>query len=201
MSPELWGTPWVGLSTLSLPVTPFPLGAVPCSSSLALFHQPAGKWGAVFLPAPCSPRVLWDSVPGCVVHRGSSQAGDVLGGPCLVALRTFVSSHIVPTISGCSQALFASYCNSGAGGGRVLLWAPSPPAGRTPVQTWYLSFPHGLWEQRKVSDAAHAVCSVLWHEERDLGLQDPRGSILVSEATESRQLLTAWPQALGTLMQ
>lgn len=69
------------------------------------------------------------------------------------------------------------------------------------MRTWYLSFPYGLWKERKVSDAAHAVCSVLWHKERDLGLQDARGSILVSEATKSRQLLTAWSQALCSLVQ
>lgn len=47
MSPGLWGITWAGLSTLSPSATPFSLGTVPCCSPLALFHQPAGKWGAM----------------------------------------------------------------------------------------------------------------------------------------------------------
>lgn len=66
--------------------------------------------------------------------------------------------------------------------------------------TWCLSFPLGPWEGRGVSCAAPDCC-VLWHQEGNSGVQDPRGSVLVLEATGSRQLLTAQLQVQCSAVQ
>lgn len=76
--------------------------------------------------------------------------------------------------------------------GRAFLKALSLLGKRALVGIWCLSFPLGLWEGRRVSGAA-PVCCVLWHQERDLKVQDPKGSVLALEAAGSRQLLVAWP--------
>lgn len=116
---------------------------------------------------------------------------------CLVTLGMFVPSHMLPTISDCSQALFAFLCNTGEA---VLLRALSLPGRRVPLGTWCLSFPLGPWEGTGVSCAAPDCC-VLWHQEGNLGVQDPRGSVLVLEATGSRQLLTAQLQVQCSVVQ
>lgn len=60
----------------------------------------------------------------------------------------------------------------------MLLWML-----RALVGTWCLSFPFGLQGRRWGVSRAAPDCWVLWHQERDLGVQNPRGSVLGLEAT------------------
>ena len=138
-----------------------------------------------------------------MVHMGGSRAEAVLGalpqrqavlgGPGDICAHLHAANHLwLPPGSVCFPPQQRR--------GRALLRAPSLPGRRAPVGTWCLSFPLGLWEGRGVSSAA-PVCCVLWHQEGDLGVQDPRGSVLMLEGTGSRRLLTAWPQVPGSATQ
>ena len=140
-------------------------------------------------PAPHSPWVLWSSVPACAVLMGCSAPVPGCDSwswrhlhppaccqPSLGASRL----RLLPFAAVLRQSAPMATESAGKEGTSGSLVPQFPP--------WAVEGKRGEW------CCSHLLCALA----SEGGVQDPRGSVLVLEATGSRQLLTAWPQVPGS---